>query len=359
MNICFFIDDFSAVGGIQRITPIVCNALSEYHTVHVVSIYNEHGSENKELYVPKIKLNTLIEGKKEYIKQSLRAAGLLRKYLRRNEIDILVSSSEMLVPYCYLAVVGLKIPFACWTHTPALSYDETILQKPFKWIASKKAAYIIALTKDNRDTWKTKYNIDNVVEIPNPIDPGINRNHCYDIDSRKIVSVGRICYQKNYETLIEVAKIAFAKATGWEWDIYGDGKDRQNIERLITENGLESSVILKGNVSNMYELYKNYAMQVMTSRFEGFPMTLLEGMANGLPLLGFDVPGVGEVIKNGENGYLVDPFNASDMAEKILGLINSDELRRKFSDNSFSSCDNYGIGAAIEKWNSLFEKMKK
>lgn len=359
MKICFFIDDFSAVGGIQRITPIVCNALSEYHTVHVVSIYNEHNSENEDLYVQGIKLSVLIEGKKEYVKQSLKAAKLLRDYLERNGIDILVSSSEMLVPYCYLATRGLEVPFACWTHTPALSYDETILQKPFKWIASKKAAFIIALTKDNQNAWKKKYHIDNVVEIPNPIDPSINRNHRYNADSKKIVSVGRICYQKNYEALVEVAKIVFGETSGWTWDIYGDGNDRPKIEKLIIENGLEPYVVLKGNVSNMYDLYKDYAFQVMTSRFEGFPMTLLEGMANGLPLVGFGVDGVGEVIKNGENGYLIEPFDVSDMAKKTIGLINDYRLRKKFSDNSFSSCDNYDIGAAIEKWNSLFEKMRK
>ena len=357
MRICYLIDDFSATGGIQRIVPMICSALCDYHEVHVVSMYDEHGDDNRDLYDERIKFSVLIEGKKDYIRQSFTIANLLKGYLADNGIEVLTASSEMLTPYCYLAVKGLDIPFLVWTHTPALSYDETFLQRPFKFLAAKKAARIIALTKNTKKIWKAKYKIDSVVAIPNPIDPKLMKRRRYASKSKKIVSVGRICYQKNYEKLVEVAKIVFDEIKDWSWDIYGDGEDRKTIEELLEENHLTERVHLKGNVSNMYDLYKEYGIQVMTSRFEGFPMTLLEGMANGLPMLGFDVNGVGEVIKDEVNGYIIPPFYADEMAEKIIKLIEDDELRKEFFKNNIKLRDDYSIDKAIDMWNKMYEEL--
>ena len=359
MNLCFLIDDFSAVGGIQRIVPLIACALTKQHRVHVVSMYQQNGDNNRDLYNEEVVLKTLITGKKEYLKQAFPIVGLMKRYLKENSIDILIASSEMLVPYAWLSAGSLKIPFLCWTHTPALSYDETKLQRPFKWLAVKKAASIVALTEKTKSEYQKKYHNENITVIPNPVDPKLMKDVHYLSDSKRIVSVGRICYQKYYEKLVEVAAIVLKENEDWTWDICGDGNDRTIIEELIKKNGLEGKLILKGNVSDMYEHYREYGMQVMTSRFEGFPMTLLEGMANGLPLVGFDVNGVSEVIKDGYNGYLIDAFNEKKMAEKIDRLIKDTELRKTFSDNNIELRKQYSIDSAVAKWNELFAKVKK
>lgn len=358
MKICFLIDDYSAVGGIQRITPIICNELKKYHEISVVSIYNEHQEINKDLYNGQ-DIKVLINGKKEYVKQCLKAVSLLRKFLIDNKIELLVACMEMLSPYCYLATKRIKIPFVVWTHTPTFSYDETFLQKPFKYLSAKKAACVVALTKKNCEDWKAHYNTDRAVRIPNPVDPILMKPVDYDEESKKIISVGRICYQKYYEKMAEVASLVFAKNKDWSWDIYGGGDEKEKIEKLIVDNNLENNVFLKGNVSNIYGLYKNYALQVLTSRFEGFPMTLLEGMANGLPLVAFDVAGVGEVIRNGENGFLIPAFDEKEMAEKILLLIENKEKRKEFSNKNIEQREEYNIEFVINEWNEMFKRIKK
>ncbi|MBQ1288986.1 MAG: glycosyltransferase family 4 protein [Erysipelotrichaceae bacterium] len=359
MKLCFLIDDYSAVGGIQRIVPLVASALSADHEVHAVSMYQQNGDNNRDFYGETVTLTTLISGKKDYLKQAFPIVGLLKRYLKDHDIDILIASSEMLVPYAWLASAALKIPFLCWTHTPALSYDETFLQRPFKWLAVRKAASIVALTEKTKKEYQDKYHNRNIVVIPNPVDPKLMKDVSYRSDSKRIVSVGRICYQKYYEKLVEVAAIVLKENRDWTWDICGDGNERENIEELIKNNGLEDRLILKGNVSDMYDRYREYGLQVMTSRFEGFPMTLLEGMANGLPLVAFDVNGVAEVIKDGYNGYLIEAFDEKKMAERIDDLIKNEELRRTFSDNNVELRNKYSIGYAIERWNELFAKVKK
>ena len=96
---------------------------------------------------------------------------------------------------------------------------------------------------------------------------------------------------------------------------------------------------------------------VMTSRSEAFPMAILEGMASGLPLVAFAIDGVNEMIKG--NGYLVTPFDQNEMADCIQKLIDSETLRREFSEKSIQLRNEYDILKIAEKWNALFDKIKR
>ena len=359
MKICFLIDDYSAIGGIQRVVPLISSALCDYHEVFVASMYDEYENNNKTLYDKRIELFTLIQEKKEYIRHSIKVVKLLKDFIKLNGINTLIASSEMLVPYVYLATKDTKVGFVCWTHTPALSYDESFLQRPFKWLGAKKADYIIALTEKTKNLLRNKYKTNNIIDIPNPIDPKLMKEVEYNVKSKRIISVGRICYQKYYEKLIEVANIVLKNNPDWFWDIYGDGINKNTIEKLIIDNHLVGRVNLMGNSNNMYELYKNYAIQVLTSRFEGFPMTLLEGMANGLPLVSFNVNGVDSIIKNEKNGYLIEPFDEKLMAEKINILIDDEELRKKLSKINIELRKEYSIENVIKEWNKMLLSIKK
>lgn len=358
MNLCFLIDDFSAVGGIQRVVSLIANELTKINGVHVLSLYQEHGNNNVELYNEKVILNTLIQGKKKYVQQSLKAAYLVRDYLKRNDIDILIGTSEMMSPYCYLATRFLSIPFVCWTHTPALNNDEAKIQSLCKCLGVKTSSCTVTLTEESKIALIDKYRINHVIVITNPIDPKLMNDINYDYKCKRIVTVGRICYQKYYEKLVEVAAIVLHKHPDWKWDVYGDGNDRNKIEELIESNNLKDKLILKGDVNNMYNLYKNYSFQVMTSRFEGFPMTLLEGVANGLPLVGFDIAGVNDIIKEEKNGFLVPAYDEVKMSESIEKLISDESLRKEMSSYNRDNRDIYSIEKTANNWNELFAAIK-
>lgn len=359
MNVCFVIDDFSAVGGIQRVVSLIANELTKNNRVYVLSLYQEHGDNNANLYNSEVVLNTLIQGKKKYVQQSLKAAKLLRDNIKKNEIEMLIGTSEMMSPYCFLATRFLNVPYICWTHTPAFNNDEAKIQGFFKWLGVNTSAYTVTLTNESKIQLIKKYKKNHVTVITNPIDPVLMKDINYNSNCKKIVTVGRICYQKYYEKLVEVAAIVLPKYNDWTWEVYGDGNDRTKIEELIDKNNLTGKLILKGDVSNMYELYKNYSFQVMTSRFEGFPMTLLEGIANGLPLIGFNIAGVNDIIKNEKNGYLVDAYNQNKMAAAIEKLIMDVNLRKKMSLFNKKNRDIYAIEKTANSWNKLFAEIRK
>ena len=96
-----------------------------------------------------------------------------------------------------------------------------------------------------------------------------------NINSKQIVSVGRLTYQKGFDILCDVAKDVLSKNPDYKWIILGDGEDKEKLQSKIKEYNLQDRLILKGKVSNVEDYYENSALYVMTSRFEGLPMTLL------------------------------------------------------------------------------------
>lgn len=358
MKVCFLIDDFSATGGIQRVLPIVANALSASIEVHTVSMYDINNDHNRTLYNDQITFKVLMQGPKLYLKQCFKIAKLLKDYIKQNAIDILIATSEMLSPYCYLATLFTKTKFCVWTHCPANLYSEALVQRPFKYLGLKTADCTIALTPETETDLKKLYHTSKVTTIPNPIDPGLLKPVNYDSGSKRIMAVGRLSKQKNFAKLVEVAALVTAEHPDWYFDLYGDGELRTELTKLIAAEQLQDHLILKGNVSNVYDLYSRYAFLVMTSLYEGFPMVLLEALANGLPLVAFDIKtGPNLLINDKENGYLIKPFDSAAMAEKICELIKNTELREKMSMSSVERIGEFNIDSIVQKWLALFEDL--
>lgn len=358
MKVCFLIDDFSATGGIQRVLPIVANSLTDSIEVHTVSMYDINKDRNRDLYNKEIAFKVLMQGPKLYLKQCFRIAKLLRDYLQENHIDILIASSEMLSPYCYLATLFTKVKYCVWTHCPAELYSEALVQRPFKYLGLKTADCTIALTPETEADLKKIYHTQRVTNIPNPVDPCLLKPVNYDVNSKRIISVGRLSKQKNFSKLVEVVALVKIKHPDWHFDLYGDGELRDELSKLIADNHLENTLVLKGNVNNVYELYGQYAFLVMTSLYEGFPMVLLEAMANGLPLVSFDIKtGPNLLINNDENGYLIEAFDTAAMAQKICYLIENDEIREKMSMSSIARISEFDIDNIRTKWLTLFEEL--
>ena len=130
---------------------------------------------------------------------------------------------------------------------------------------------------------------------------------------------------------------------------------------MITEldkGGVLSRVHFKGNVKGTDNIYPGHAIYVMTSRYEGLPLVLLEAKQYGLPIVSFKCPtGPSEIILDGENGYLIENFDVKQMSQKIIELIRNDELRLRFSRNAMLDTDKFNKKRIIEQWIELIEEM--
>ncbi|MEN3998030.1 glycosyltransferase [Acinetobacter baumannii] len=143
------------------------------------------------------------------------------------------------------------------------------------------------------------------------------------------------------------------KSPEWNLKIYGTGENLDDLTKIITERKLKN-VKLMGAASNIDEIYKKAAFFVMSSRFEGLPMVLIEAQTFGLPIVSYDCPhGPSEVIDHEENGLLVENQNSEALAKAIQRLIDQPEVRLEYSKSAKKSAQRFTTTSILNEWKNL------
>lgn len=208
----------------------------------------------------------------------------------------------------------------------------------------------LVLTNQDKKQW----NNEKIKVIPNPLP--FFPTKISALTSKKIISVGRLEKQKGYDILLDIWNIVSKKYPDWILEIYGDGREKENLQNKINKLGLEKSFLLKGVEKNILNKYLESSIYIMSSRFEGMPMVLLEAMSCGLPVISFDCPcGPRDMIRNNKDGFIIEFGNIEEMAKKIEELIVNDEKRSFFGKNARKSIEKYSKDKIMKKWIELFE----
>lgn len=218
----------------------------------------------------------------------------------------------------------------------------------------KNISQVVTLTNNDALSYKRFHN--NVVKINNisPFDVE-DFNSVYNSESKNIIAIGRLTYQKNFEDLLKAWDLVLNQKEEWTLSIYGKGEDRNKLEHIIRERNLKN-VYLRGEITNVEEIYCSAAFYVMSSRFEGLPMVLIEAQSLGLPIVSYDCPhGPSEVIENNVTGYLVENHNIQELARAMLNLIESSVLREQFSKRAKEHAIVYSKRTVIEAWIKVVE----
>lgn len=154
---------------------------------------------------------------------------------------------------------------------------------------------------------------------------------------RQIICVGRLEEMKGMDTLIQACKILHDDGLECEAIIVGEGSERDNLERQITELGLENIVRLLGSKTQdeVRRLLKSSLVKVLVSRREGIPVALMEAMALRIPVIGSAVYGIPELIEDERTGYLVQPNDPSALASRIKQLLLDPKLRESLAERAY------------------------
>jgi glycosyltransferase involved in cell wall biosynthesis len=164
------------------------------------------------------------------------------------------------------------------------------------------------------------------VVIHNAVDVGAFAAHEEPDETPRIVSVGRFAFPKDYATLVE----ALAATRGdFRAAFVGEGPQLQEVEATIVHRGLRERIELLGNRDDVPGVLASADVFVLSSRSEGFPISILEAMAAGLPVVATDVGGIAESVVDGETGLLVPPGDPGALAVALDRLLTDGELRRR------------------------------
>lgn len=216
----------------------------------------------------------------------------------------------------------------------------------------------VVLTQEDKGYWK---NVPGIEVIPNaallPKVPQLS-----DVSAHRVIAVGRLDYQKGFDLLVRAWEIVHksGKYDDWRLDIFGQGEWRDKLQRMIAERGLSPFVSIEAPTNAIGEEYSRSSVLVMSSRYEGFGMVLVEAMARGVPVVAFDCKcGPKDIIDNGINGLLVKDGEIAGLAEAMMRLMGDEALRKKMASNALRVTTAYSEETVMGKWVNLFSSLMK
>lgn len=218
---------------------------------------------------------------------------------------------------------------------------------------TKKLDALVLLTKQDADSWQgtTKTYV-----IPNslPFYP----QESSTCENKRAICVGRLSEQKGMEYLIEAWSYVHKNHPDWKLDIYGYGELKEEMTRSIATLDLTDVISINEPTNEIIQKYLESSIYIMSSRFEGFGMVLLEAMACGVPCISFDCPyGPADIIRNGEDGFLVEHLNTRALANSICQLIEQPELRKQFGEKAKRNIIRYSKDNVMKQWTELFNEL--
>lgn len=226
-----------------------------------------------------------------------------------------------------------------------------------RWMAQldqkvKQLDRFVVLTHEDATYWK---GLTNLTVIPNPIT--IDQGTCSYCTSKQVIAVGRYTYQKGFDLLISAWNIVHEKHPGWTLNIYGGG-NQEDLQLIVEKHGLSSSLKLNGPVSPIQEKYQESSIFVLSSRFEGLPLVLMEAMSTGLPSVSFACPcGPRDIIHDGEDGILCENGNIEALAAGICRLIEDEPLRKEMGRKAAQNIKRFTIDRIMQQWDQLFQEI--
>ena len=288
----------------------------------------------------------------------------LKTFLRHLQPDIVVSTSNEI-----LFLASIKGPWKTVREQHSLIKWDTIptpsrgisrflynLVNRYENACIRRADWIIVLTeKEKNSNWK---NCHNVSVIPNPL--SFYSEMPSSLENKRAIAVGRMTYAKNHASLVRAWSLVSTRHPEWRLDIYGAGGESLATQAEIEKRGLTNSVTIKGHSSNIEKELLSSSIFVMSSRFESFGNVIIEAMAAGLPVVSFSSPyGPESIISEGKNGFLVPVGDEDSLADRIIRLIENQDLRKTMGAFARQTSEQYRIEFISVRWMALFEALLK
>lgn len=365
MKLLYITNQISGAAGLERVLSIKASYLADKlgYEVHIITL----GQGNTPLFYNfSNKLNyhdiAVSPNPIKYISCYIKG---IRKKIKEIKPDIISVCDDGLKAFFLPIILGKPCPMVYERHVSKnveIKADKISFYAKLKSKAkfalmnygAKKYDKFVVLTNDNLNEW----NLNNLAVISNPL--SFNPSNTSNLKNKKALVVGRHAFQKGYDRLLEIWKIVTKNHPNWELDIYGKFDDEQTYIKLSKELNIENSVHFFPPIKDIESKYNEASMYLMTSRFEGFGMVLIEAMAYGVPCISFNCPcGPKEIITNGEDGFLIENNDIDGFAKQVELLIQDSELRKKMGKKAKLKAEKYSPETIVKQWDTLFNNLKK
>ena len=401
----FIVQTYLGGGGAERVGVLLAKGLADYnHQVYMVT--NLQDDQHYEVDSNVCLLN-LVPSQKTKLQKWGGAIRQLRKLLKEYRPDCIIGIMELCSFIAKLASVGMKIPVIATEHNAferPITAPLPLVQKFFKYKVNRIYDVVTVLT--DADIRFIGNRLHNVHVMPNPL--ALKPVEQIPEKKKVVLAAGRLdaWYTKGFDVLIrawarvvsssshsEATDAAFKRPEGrskaascvqgsnssqWRLQIAGTGSEEslQYLKQLCKENGVEDTVDFLGFRTDIEELYKQSEIFVLSSRYEGFGLVLIEAMSQGCACVACDYHGrqreILEELKDGrieelksgsyeecKNGILCPPEDVEALAKGIKRMMEDEEYRKSVQKNVIERSKFYSLDNTTIRWNSLLERIVK
>lgn len=364
-----------SAGGTERVVSVKANYFADVLGYDVTIIVTEGKNGNSffplsdKVKVINLGLNfeelwntTFVKKVLLYLKKQRRYKKLLTKELLRIRPDITITTLRREINFINEIPDGsIKIGEQHLSRTNYRKIDSRFSKfyeiSFFRWwkdrvvVSLKKLDRLVVLTSDAALEWPE---ISNITMIPDPLPIKVSK--CSPLYAKRVITIGRYSYEKGYDLLLKVWSIVEKKSPDWQLDIFAMG-DPTPYVKIMDELSIDKKRChLNSSVVDVESEYINSSILVQPSRTEGFGLVLVEAMACGLPVISFDCEnGPRSIITEGENGFLIEPYDVDSFAERLVLLMNDNELRNKMGEKGLRKSQLYQIDSVGRQWKQLFD----
>lgn len=346
------------IGGAETMCETLSNSLKEKgNEVIVVSLYGE-----KTVITERMQANGLrVVFLDKQFGFDFGCVKKLKKMIREENPDIIHTHLYSL-KYAILASLFSKRKIVHTLHSVA-SKEATKKDRKFNGIFFRRKKVIpVALSKENQKTVEEEYGI-KTEKIP-VVFNGVNLENCIikqdysKKDIFSIICVARFSLPKNHIRLIEAFSKFSLAVSDSKLVLVGDGEYRKEIEKKVRELKLEEKVIFAGLQSNVYPFLADADVFTLSSDYEGIPMTLIEAMGSGLPIVSTNVGGIPDMLKNGEEALLTDK-TCDALCEAYIRLYQDYSLREKLGRNAFARSKEFSSENMTDRYLKIYAEHKR
>ncbi|MBJ2125525.1 glycosyltransferase [Flavobacterium sp. IB48] len=358
MRLLYITQRINEEGGVQRVLSVKTDYLIKKWNYQISIITQNDGDSdvffefNKaisfyDISLKKGKLLNLIEYKKQ-----------LQKYISLLQPDCIIISDFALKSFSIPLFLKTDVPIIFEAHGSRFNeYRKTFfgrftgkLKYEYRNYCASKFLFFVALSKESLEEWSIK----NGRVISNPL--WFKMIQTAELEEKKIIMVARHSYEKGIDRILKMWPLIVQKYPEWKLEIFGKSNKTLQLEKQQNDKNITFS----NPVHNIQEIYKSASILVMTSRNEALPMVLIEAMAIGLPCVAYDCPvGPKAIIRNNENGFLIDEDDETSFIEKLSLLIEDEMLRKKMGVKAQESVQKYDMDIIMQQWKNFFEEIVK
>ncbi len=362
-NICLAITNFANRGGEERMCATLANALAGCGCHVIIVSTDKPSSQEVQFEVsPGIKCYSL---KSNRVERKLSRMAVTRnlwllKYkaiLKRHKIQVVIDVDVHNTLVTSRVVSKEDVRIVSWHHFNYGRFLAWPTREALHDSFINKVSKLVVLTKSDEHDFVEREGIDAslVRQIYNP-SPIESDSECLH-QAKKVLAIGRLTDQKGFDLLLQSwARVERANEE-WELEIVGDGSQKAELEQIISDLDLRR-VSISPFTNDIREKYRESSLYVLSSRYEGFALVLLEAMSMSLPIVSFDCrTGPSELIEDGRNGFLVPPLDTEALADRMNRLISNEELRQAMSHQSFEMSKQYRMENILPQWIELLESL--